>query len=164
MVIYRPHKGGLAESMEEAKVFDDVQAMKEYIVKSYRDVEIELTGRDAAPFDVDDIVLGDDVMEDTRIGWKDVRHVCTKRFFSEDYIKLYGSPQCIGMCATEWDDTYSLMVCPSCKSRNVQKNYQFDRRAERELNGELKIIKHDPKINFTCLDCGLSWNYSDNVD
>jgi len=39
---------------------------------------------------------------DNRSGWKDTRYVCTKRFGDKDNIKLYGVPQCIGMCATDY--------------------------------------------------------------
>ena len=31
----------------------------------------------------------------TRIGWKNVRHVCVKRFGDEDFMKEYGCPQCL---------------------------------------------------------------------
>lgn len=94
MVIYRPHRGGLAEAMELAKEFDDFDAMKEYIVEQ----ESKIVPEWGAPFSVDDIVISEESVDDKRIGWKDTRHVCVKRYYSEDYMAKYGSPQCIGVC------------------------------------------------------------------
>ena len=96
MVIYRPHRGGLAESMAEAVQFDDFNSMKEYIVKK----DGEVWGKPM--LSVDDIVIDEEISSDERIGWKDVRYVCTKRYGSEDFIKKYGCPQCIGYCATKY--------------------------------------------------------------
>ena len=42
----------------------------------------------------EDIVIGEIIGDDDRIGWKDCRHVCTKAFGSEEY----PIPQCIGWC------------------------------------------------------------------
>ena len=33
MIIFRPHRSSLDETMKEAKEFDDVEKMKEYIVE-----------------------------------------------------------------------------------------------------------------------------------
>ena len=96
MVIYRPHRGGLAEAMAEARKFDDFDAMKRYIV----DDSARYWGKPA--FDISDIVIDEEQSPDDRVGWKDVRYVCTKRYFDEDYMKKYKTPQCIGMCATEY--------------------------------------------------------------
>ena len=35
MIIYRPHRGSLADAMAEAKEFNNEQEMKEYIVKQW---------------------------------------------------------------------------------------------------------------------------------
>ena len=35
MVIFRPHRGGLIEAMEEAKEFNSLKEMLEYIVESH---------------------------------------------------------------------------------------------------------------------------------
>jgi len=91
MIIYRPHKGSLVDAMAEAKEFNNEQEMKEYIVK-YWDNYLSL----------DDIVIDDNPINDDRIGWKDTRYVCTKRLGEDDYMKKYGYPQCIGMCATNY--------------------------------------------------------------
>jgi hypothetical protein len=92
MIIYRPHRGSLDEAMSEAKAFSNEQEMKEYIVKQWDNY-----------FSVDDIVIVDnDIGDDDRINWKNVKHICTKRFGEQDNIKLYGCPQCIGWCSTEF--------------------------------------------------------------
>lgn len=96
MVIYRPHCGGLAEAMAEAREFESFEEMKKYIV----DESERYWGKPA--FDVTDIVIDDEASPDDRIGWKDERYVCVKRYFGEDYMEKYGTPQCIGMCATDY--------------------------------------------------------------
>lgn len=96
MVIYRPHRGGLAEAMEEAREFENFEEMKQYI---YDDAEV-FNGEKA--FEIEDIVVADDLHEDWRVGWNDSRHVGIKRYFNEDYMEKYGTPQCIGMCATDY--------------------------------------------------------------
>lgn len=93
MVIYRPHRGGLDESMKEAREFDGFEEMKRYI---YEQAE-GFNG--VKPFEIDDIVVNDGTHEDWRIGWKDTRYVCVKRYLGTDF---KGAPQCIGMCATDY--------------------------------------------------------------
>ena len=77
----------------------DVEKMKEYIV--------ELWNRkwhgSQKLFTTDDIVINkESAVNDDRIGWEDSMYVCVKRMGSEDYIKEYGVPQCIGICATKY--------------------------------------------------------------
>lgn len=91
MVMYRPNRGNLVDSMEEAKKFNDIQEMKKYIVDKWHGL-----------ISLEDIVIKDDPNKDERIGWEDVRFVCTNRLGDKDYIKKYGTPQCIGMCATKY--------------------------------------------------------------
>ena len=91
MIIYRPHKGGFKDAMREAKVFDTVEEMIEYVAASW-----EIDG--VRMFEEEDVVLGEERMNDTRNGWKDTRYVCVKRCGSE----VYDVPQCIGMCATKF--------------------------------------------------------------
>lgn len=98
MIIFRPHKGGLKESLEHKKEFSSEQEMKEYIFNQWK-----LSHDNIAPFSVEDIVISDDSVDDARCGWHDTRYVCIKRYGSENYIELYGAPQCIGMCATKYE-------------------------------------------------------------
>lgn len=96
MVIYRPHRGGLAEAMAEAKEFESFEEMKRYIYWAVGE-------RDGVkPFAIEDIVVADDLHEDVRVGWKDSRHIGIKRYYSEDFMQMYGVPQCIGQCATDY--------------------------------------------------------------
>ena len=89
MIIYRPHRGSLREAMLEAREFENEELMKEHIVKHWNGLIY-----------MEDIVIDDITIDDDRNGWKDTRYVCTRRMGNEDYIKLYGKPQCIGHCAT----------------------------------------------------------------
>lgn len=99
MVIFRKHKGGLLESMETAKEFNDFDEMKEYIVKEHETFYKSL-GKENAPFNVSDVVIDvNDKTDDERIGWHDTMYVCVKRYGDDDY----ETPQCIGMCATNYD-------------------------------------------------------------
>lgn len=97
MIIYRPHRGGLAEAMALEKEFETIKEMKEYIVQQHTDEEM------GAAFEIDDIVIGDENAEDYRIGWNNTCYVCVKRYYSEDFIEKYGAAQCIGMCATDYE-------------------------------------------------------------
>lgn len=95
MIIYRPHRGGLAESMREKEVFDTEADMKAAIVHRWRGI-----------FDESDIVVkwNEPGVFDERTGWKDTQHVCVKRMGSE----VYAVPQCIGMCATKFPCAFSV--------------------------------------------------------
>lgn len=101
MVIFRHHRRYLAESMATAKEFETFDDMKTYIYEYHKDLYLSI-GHDKAPFEIDDIVIDDECIVDDRIGWNDTRHVCVKRYGKGDYMKEYGCPQCIGMCATSY--------------------------------------------------------------
>lgn len=89
MIIYRPHRGSLADAMAEVKEFNNKQEMKEYIVEQWDGY-----------ISIEDIVIDNNPINDDRIGWEDTRYVCIKKLGEDDYMKKYGHPQCIGMCAT----------------------------------------------------------------
>ena len=89
MIIYRPHRGSLEESMRFVKTFDDEKAMKKYIVDDWGE-------RWGAVFGEDNIVILEKTLNDDRIGWKNVRMVCTTRIRPQKY----KTPLCIGFCAT----------------------------------------------------------------
>lgn len=97
MIIYRPQRGGLLEAMKEAVEFENEEEMKKYIV------EKALTINGQKPFDAEDIELDDRTYPDERIGWYDTRYVCVKRWGDKDYLKLYGTSQAIGYCATQYE-------------------------------------------------------------
>lgn len=98
MVIYRPHGGALEDTMRHKIEFSTVDNMKAHIVAYWTDSCFGVS-----PFSVEDIVFGDDVFDDPRIGWHDTRHVCIRRFHDRDYVALFGCPQCIGWFATDYE-------------------------------------------------------------
>lgn len=103
MVIYRPHRGGLAEAMAEAKEFNSFNEMKRYIFEEHKKYFIDL-GYSNPPFEIEDIEIdAQNPHNDERIGWHDTMYVCVKRYGNKDYIKEYGTSQCIGMCATDYE-------------------------------------------------------------
>ncbi len=100
MIIFRPHRMGMniLEAMAEAKEFDSVEEMKEYIVKRF-----EGLASSKELFTANDIVIDENsAVNDDRIGWEDSMYVGVKRMGDEDYMQKYGTPQCIGMCATRY--------------------------------------------------------------
>lgn len=86
MIIARLHRGGLAEAMETATTFDNIESMKQWFVDAHENA-----------FTVDDVVIDDEVVFDNRTNWN-TQYVCTKKYGNKDFIKAYGSPQCVGMC------------------------------------------------------------------
>lgn len=93
MIIYRPHRGGLAESMAEAREFITKEAMFDYIVEMHNEQE-----RGPAFMPKDLVIVKQSAVDDSRTGWHDTMYVCTKRYFGE----VYHHPQCVGMCATDY--------------------------------------------------------------
>lgn len=96
MIIFRPHRGSLSDVMAEAREFENLEQMKHYIVEDW-DNYIKF----------EDIVLSEDSHDDSRISWKNVRYVCIKGIQEyngeyKDYMKMYKTPQCIGMCSEDY--------------------------------------------------------------
>lgn len=89
MVKYRPHRGILSESMDEAKEFDTIDHMYDFILSDWN------TGHKI--FDREDLSVLEDFGRDERINWKEYRYVCTKRIGKDKY----DIPQCIGYCSIE---------------------------------------------------------------
>ena len=98
MIIYRPHAGTLEDAMRQKMEFHDFDEMKSYIVDQWTH---SCFGR--SPFDVDDIIIENESVDDHRNGWHDTRHVCVSRFGDCNYLALFGAPQCIGWCATDYE-------------------------------------------------------------
>lgn len=92
MIIYRPHRELLEDAMREAKEFETIEDMKEYIAKKYS--EVFCIGRVSS----EDISIDDSPpVNDDRIGWKDTRYVLLKHGKSK-------MSHCIGMCATDYGE------------------------------------------------------------
>lgn len=83
MIKYRPHRGILDDAMKEYQEFDNVADMLKHI-------EEKLDGM----ISTDDLIIGESLGSDNRIGWKSTRHICTKRVRSQNVYP----PMCIGMC------------------------------------------------------------------
>lgn len=93
MVIYRPHRGSLADSMAEAREFENEDEMKAFIEASVQGF-----------YKKENIVIGKSIGIDERINWGENFYVCVTKAGEEDYIEKYDTPQCIGMCAYSYRD------------------------------------------------------------
>ena len=97
MIIFRPHRGSLIGAMKDAKEFESEEDMIDYIFEDWQ-----------GWIRKEDIVISDrDIHDDNRINWKDVDYVCINGIMENDgtyrdYIKLHGTPQCIGMCSCNY--------------------------------------------------------------
>lgn len=99
--IFREHRGGLIESMNTAREFKTEKEMLQYIYDIHKKYG-EGIGDNQAPFEIEDIVIQkEEVVYDSRTGWHTM-HVCVKKYGNEDYMKKYGSPQCIGQCSNDY--------------------------------------------------------------
>ena len=87
-ILYRPQRGGLSESMAEVRQFDSIDDMKKVMVEN----SIAVWG--VPMYGIDDIVIGDNIGADDRIGWENTHYVCVKRYGET----IYDTPQCVGYC------------------------------------------------------------------
>lgn len=92
-IIYRPVRSSIDEAMAEAKEFKDEASMFEYIADKYNS------------FLAEDLSIDSKSHDDDRIGWKDVHYVVTNRSRKDNYIELYGYPQCVGYCTYNYRKT-----------------------------------------------------------
>ena len=86
MIRFRPHRGSLAESMNEMKIYNTKEDMFHEIVTNWKGF-----------ISYEDLSISEDYEKDNRIDWKEIRYVQTKRIGNE----LYDTPQCIGICSIE---------------------------------------------------------------
>lgn len=94
MVIYRPHRGSLSDALAEAKVFNTVDEMFDYIRKNDRlkiiDYLSEHRNKLASEEERNkELSIDNNVVFDDRCGW------------NTQYVLCYGN--CIGMCDLNWD-------------------------------------------------------------
>lgn len=87
MILYRPQRGTLSEAMEEVKQFNSIKELFEWLVK-------DNTIKRKKAFEIEDIYISY-YCYDERIKWQ-TYIVCVGRYFEEDYLKKYHSPQAIG--------------------------------------------------------------------
>lgn len=80
---YVPHRGSFIDSFKDRKSFYSLDSLYNFICSSYTGLSSE------------DIVISKSFYYDSRFD-KKMRVVLIKRLGNEDYILLYGCPQCIG--------------------------------------------------------------------
>lgn len=91
IVKYRPHRGNLYDAMGNAKEFNCLDEMIEFIVSEWNEMGF------GDLFTEDDITISDDFGTDDRIDWKETRYILIKRMGTREY----DNPQCIGYCSIE---------------------------------------------------------------
>ena len=133
MIKYRPHRGLLSEAMSEMKTFGTIDEMKSYIISQW-----DYFPERGPCFGPVDIVIRELYMDDDRIGWKNVCHVCVKRLWNE----IYESPQCIGMCCEDHDSCKMIedgneIFCSECKIRMKDEIYYMF-----QLNDDFQYCPH----------------------
>jgi len=104
MILHRPHRGSLAESMKEAREFTSLKECIETLIKEHNEL--------CPVFNVtmEDIVIAP-YGSDDRVGWDDMFMICCVPYFEvrdkDGYIKFYGGQynhnlQLFGMFTTCW--------------------------------------------------------------
>lgn len=89
-ILYRDHRGSLAEAMERIREFRSVDEMKSRIVADCNELHREV-GFSSDAFSAEGISVGDNIGADDRIGWTNTHYVCVRRLGDE-------VPQVIGFC------------------------------------------------------------------
>lgn len=84
-IVYIPHRGGLMESLDSAKVFYNIKDMLDHIV-AFHDNAFSAKDISIAYYGYDHRKGSDDYI------------VCTRKYFDENYIVKYKSPQALGFC------------------------------------------------------------------
>lgn len=97
-ILYRDHRGGLAEAMETVREYRTVDEMKAGIAEAYNRLRRE-SGFSGDAFSPEDISVGDDLGADDRIGWANTHYVCIRRLGNDDFVARIGFPQAIGFCS-----------------------------------------------------------------
>lgn len=92
-ILYRDHRGSIAEAMETIREYRAVDEMKAEISSDYNKIHREV-GFSGDAFSVEDISIGDNIGADDRIGWTNTHYVCIRRLGD----KVFEIPQVIGFC------------------------------------------------------------------
>lgn len=92
-ILYRDHRGSLAEAMETVREYRTVDEMKAGIAANYNKLHREV-GFIGDAFSAEDISVGDNLGSDDRIGWTNTHYVCIRRLVDE----VFDVPQVIGFC------------------------------------------------------------------
>ena len=92
-ILYRNHRGSLAEAMKTIREYHSVDEMKARIAADYNKLHCEV-GFSGDAFSAEDISIDENMGEDERIGWVNTHYVCVSRLGDEDF----AIPQAIGFC------------------------------------------------------------------
>lgn len=92
-ILYRDHRGSLAEAMETIREYHSAEEMKTNIAANYNKLHREV-GFIGEAFSAEDISIGDNIGADDRIGWTNTHYVCVRRLGDE----VFEVPQLIGFC------------------------------------------------------------------
>nr|DAL30169.1 MAG TPA_asm: hypothetical protein [Caudoviricetes sp.] len=92
-ILYRDHRGSIAEAMETIREYRTVDEMKAGIAADCNKLHREV-GFIGEAFSAEDISIGDNIGADDRIGWTNTHYVCIRRLGDEDF----EVPQAIGFC------------------------------------------------------------------
>lgn len=157
MLIYRPKRFLLEDAMKEAKCFNTLDELKQYVV------ECNLWDGKKT-FDVEDLVLGESTNgDDDRNGWRNNRYIYTKKQGRTDYVQKYGCVQCIGFVG-EVDDNY---IPENWRAwRYWHRKYLYEqfynnptKMKETKLSNE--IVSPDEEVKFYC-KCGHDFKAEGN--
>lgn len=92
-ILYRDHRGSIAEAMETIREYCSIEEMKISITANYNKLHREV-GFIGDAFSAEDISVGDNLGSDDRIGWTNTHYVCIRRLGDE----VFEVPQVIGFC------------------------------------------------------------------
>lgn len=94
-IIYRPHFGMLEEAMKHVKEFNSLEELQKHVSDWWNEPW------DGADFvSPEDVIIGEVLGPDPRIGWKEVRHVLVKRMGDKHFGPF---PQAVGHCEIRED-------------------------------------------------------------
>lgn len=99
IIKFRYHRGSLRESLKTIRTFTSWEQLFGFL-----ETDSKIDGVRFPMFHIADIVIEDSSYHDKRIGWKDARWVCVKRFGTE----LRDPPAPIGCVATEFCEPTDL--------------------------------------------------------
>lgn len=111
MIAYRPRKSIITEEIKQIKQFETEREMKKYITEEW-----------GGSFSIEDIVLDCTTQTNKDIIWSNIGLIKTKRMRGEDYIELYGEPQCIGYYSIQKDETKDSIDTTKLKTYQILEN------------------------------------------
>lgn len=98
-VIFRRHIPAFVSGVdvsETVRTFDSKEVLVEYLTKIYKDGEVKK----------EDIILDQEIFQscDPIFNWRKTKKVLLKRFGAEDYMEMFGTPQCFGFYSEDFEE------------------------------------------------------------